>query len=277
MRTVLALVLVLAGPAMWAVDELLEAEQRVTEALRAHDLLRTQREVAGADAARLAQEIAALKARTSAARADPALEQRLRAFDRQAARLDDLDRQVRQAARQVERARSGFRALSEDRSQKLARQGAAASADMLALEAARRRVLAQVVETGARSPLDIAALESDTPGELQAKQALLQSEQARLADEPERMARAETVLAARLEWKRRLVTEVRSARRAAGSEWRLLESEADALQADVRDLEREELELRGRMHLVREWQQGLEQRLTALRARLDLLTAARPR
>lgn len=188
---VLALLALVTGPASAAGSE----RDRQIEALRA------ERDTRAQEASRLADEIARLKAATRGPRAGGELEQRLRAFDRLAHRLDELER-------------------------RLAR-----------LDADSRLVPGGLTEADVRPLLDIDLGPADVGSVLDAKIALLQAERARGTTQSERLEAALRVLTLRLETKERQAREAETARRDAGTALPLLRRQADESKIELHELQ----------------------------------------
>ncbi len=186
----LALLALVAGPASAAEP----GRGREVEALRAERDARVQ------EASRLADEIARLKSDTRGPRAGGELEQKLRAFDRLARRLDELER-------------------------RLAR-----------LEASGHVLANGLDEADLRPLLDIVVEPTDLGPALDAKIALLRAERERGATQSERLRATLRVLALRVETKEREAREAEGARRAAGAALALLQRQADELKLELREL-----------------------------------------
>ncbi len=211
----LALLALVAGPASAAGPD----RGREIEALRA------ERDTCMQEASRLAGEIALLKSSTEGPRAGGALEQRLRAFDRLARRLDDLER-------------------------RLAR-----------LEASRRAPASGLDEADLRPLLDIVIDPTDLGPALDVKIALLQVERERGVTQAERLSAALSVLALRLETKERLAREAEGARRDAGTALGLLQRQADELRLEVRELQSARAVVQRRQKDLAHEMAAIEQRL----------------
>lgn len=237
-----ALLGLLAGSVAGQPPSGLATRLRVLEQAAAlSDARQSERDRRAQEAGSLADEIAALKQRGAAPRADRRLEARLRDFDRLATRLDDADRRLQDAERQRAEALRVFQegveaetlalAVVSDATQRA--QRAAALAD------AQRRA-ERYQQPGTASPfrplLDVPLGAHESGPDLETKVALLRAEQARGQAELERLARALRLLDARLELARRLALEAESARRDAGSGQPLLQREADTLKLQVRGL-----------------------------------------
>lgn len=188
---VLALLALTAGPASAAGSE----RDRQIEALRA------ERDTRAQEASRLADEVARLKAATRGPRAGGELEQKLRAFDRLARRLDELEH-------------------------RLAR-----------LDADSRLVPGGLAEADLRPLLDIDIGPADFGPVLDAKIALLQAERERGTTQSERLGAALRVLALRLETKERQAREAETARRDAGTGLPLLRRQADESKIELHELQ----------------------------------------
>jgi DNA repair exonuclease SbcCD ATPase subunit len=263
----------LAGPA-WSAD--LEAlERALRDASRERARLVEERARKMGDAAVLADEISRQKTEAaSRARADRRLEAALKRFDHLAQGLDAADRRI--AAQ--DQAIAALRRKFEDAAgSEAARWSGPARADKIgqvahelsAIEEARRRV----ATLGASEPvfrpvLDVRVRTEDGAVELEQKRLLVESERDRVLKGIDHADADGNVLAARILVKRRLVSELESATRTAGSDLALLRRETANATEGLHDLVgQHDVSLRQKAELVAALAQ-LDQRLEELRGAL---------
>ena len=180
-RALPALLFVMASVAAAATPD---REQELARATAQRDELVAERTRLAAAARAAADRLAATGA--PAARAGSALSRQLREFDRLAHGLDDVERRLAEQERRRVRARAAFDAAADGEERRLEerarREGAAAvAAEMAALAAARRRVAQSETSGAFRPPLEVALDPLDGPADVEAKLAILQSEEARVA------------------------------------------------------------------------------------------------
>jgi hypothetical protein len=224
-----ALLLSLLGR-VGSADALRELERAVHAAVRARGEARQEQAARRAEALTLADEIAQEKDASGGVRAGGALEQRLRAFDRVALALDELDRKVEAAEVALQRAQRAFAA-------------AAAAASGVDADEARARVRAATEAPAFRPPLEVHKAPEDGPVETQGKLQLLDAERRRIAEELGGLDAEDLVLAERVAMKRRLAQELGVSRRDAGPALALLGREAEDLRRGLARLTREREEL----------------------------------
>jgi colicin import membrane protein len=168
--------------------------------------------------------------------------QQLRAFDRMARGLDDVERRLAEQERRRARARAAFDAAADGEERRLQerarREGAAAvAAEMAALAAARRRVAQSEGERGFRPPLEVALDPLDGPADVEAKLAILESEQQRVRRRSEQLAGEATLVATRIAARREWARELGLARREAAGAVDLLDRGAEDVRASLETLE----------------------------------------
>jgi hypothetical protein len=202
-----ALLLSLAGR-VWSADAREDLERAVHAAVRSRDQARHEQEAKRAEAAALADEIAALKAGTGGVRASAVLEQRLRVFDRVAGTLDGLDRKIEAADAAVRRAQREFAAAADAEAERLGSDARARAA----LDEARDRVRAATEDSDFRPPLEVRRAPEDGPVEIEGKLQLLEAERRRMAEERGRLEAEDRVLGERMAGKRRQAQALGAAR-----------------------------------------------------------------
>lgn len=216
-----------------------EREEEIARASAARDALAAERARLAAEARSAADGLTGASGGT---RADGALTQRLRAFDRLASRLDDVERRLAEQDAKRARARAAFDAAAADEEgrleQRARREGApAVAASMAALEAARRRVAQAEGARVFRPPLAVAVDPQDGPAEMEAKLAIVASEEARVRRRQDDLAGEAALVAARTAARREWARALAAARRDAGGAVELLDRGDEDVRASLRALE----------------------------------------
>jgi hypothetical protein len=249
----------LMGTYAWPAETVAERELAVHEAARAKAAVAAERAARAEEAAALAVEIARLKEPAGGVRAGRDLSDRLRAFDRLVARLDELDRRLEQRASALARAVRAFE------------EAAAASSDPAAAGEARRRVEAAAAPRAFRPPLDVALDPADGAAEIEGKLLLLDAEKKRLDEERARLEAEDRLLAARMKQKQDQARELAVARRDVDRS--LLAQQSEELRRAVARLT-EEREALARAQAAREKEQAhVDARAGELAAALRRLSA----
>jgi chromosome segregation ATPase len=255
--------------------ELRQLERRAAKAHAQHERLLGERAEQAAQALLLADEIARLKARKPSTRADRELEGQLRAFERAAGQLDELDRRIASADRQIQRAERDLGEAAAEEMAQLLRN------DLPAEEMARQLAVLQAVRerfkdhrdpaSSVRPALDIELAPTDGPNEIETKLSLLRAERERIAREMLRNQENVRLVTARLELKNDLVRELEAARRDAGLDMALLVHQAEVLRRDVDQLRARRLAHAQQKEALVRMLGGLDRRLAAAEARLNEL------
>jgi hypothetical protein len=240
MRLRRALPAILTALASVAAASTSDREQELARATALRDELAAERTRLAAAAREAADRLSASGG--PGARADGALSQQLRAFDRTARGLDEAERRLAEQERRRERARAAFDAAAdaEERGleERARREGAAAvAAEMAALAAARRRVAESEGRNAFRPPLEVALDALDGPDEVEAKLAILQSEEARVGRRLAELAGDASLLAARVAARREWARELSVARRDAAGAVDLLDRGDEDVRASLRALD----------------------------------------
>lgn len=270
-RVFLALAAAALALPLGAAEGLAGLEGAVHRAAEERARLVEERQSRSAAAGALAGEIARLKAHEATPRAGRELEERLRAFDRLAAALDDLEARIAAGTRALEKARAAFDVAAEAESARLASapDPRDAAVRLRAIEEARRRVAEGTApQAGFRRLLDVRLEPGDGAPEVASKLALLEAERRRAQDQSGRLDEQERLLSARIELKRQLAGQVEAARRDAGGDFDLLAREADDLRFALRDLARQRDDVVRQRAEIAGAIPGLEQRIHELRVRL---------
>jgi chromosome segregation ATPase len=236
-RALPGLLFVIASAAAAATPD---REQELARATAQRDELVAER-ARLADAARAAADRMAATG-APAARAGSALSKQLREFDRLAHGLDDVERRLAEQERRRVRARAAFDAAAdgeERRLQERARtEGAAAvAAEMAALAAARRRVAQSEGSSVFRPPLEVALDPLDGTADVEAKLAILQSEEARVGRRLAELAGEASLLATRVAARQEWARELGAARRDAAGAIDLLDRGDEDVRASLRALD----------------------------------------
>lgn len=280
MRLGLLLALALLGRTAVAASPA-EIERDVARAAGERDTRRAERQQVQAQAAAAAERVAALKRPGGGTdRAGSALARELREFDRLAARLDTLEREVATFEQRLARLRAAFEAAADDEEGRLEerarREGAAAVAPQIeALRAARRRIAGQAETPGFRPPLDIGLSALDGVAELEAKLALIDGERARITQRLVEARREETLLATRMEAKREWARQLAAARRDAAGSVDLLDRGYEEAQSALRGLAARIEALARERSTLEEAEQRLRARRTEAEGRLAELRKGR--
>jgi hypothetical protein len=280
MRLLLALALALtATPAVGAPP--LEMERELAKTASQRDARLAEKQKLQAQAAAVAERVAALKGPdTSAGRASGELSRQLRDFDRLAGRLDDVERDLAALEQRLTRLRAAFEAAADAEERRLEeearRRGAATVAAQIdALRDARRRAAGHVETPAFRPPLDIAVSPLDGPAEIEAKLTLIDGERTRIASYLAERGREDALLATRLDAKREWARQLAAARRDAAGSVELLDRGYEEAQAALRDLAARGAALIRERAALEEAQQRLATRRTEAEARLAELRKGR--
>jgi chromosome segregation ATPase len=266
----------LAEPARAAT--LAQLEQEVVRLAAEREARSSERRGLGAEVAALAEMIA--RAKDTGPRAGGELTRSLRALDRAAARLDDLERRQVDANRRLQRAAAAFEKHAEDEEHALLGRANTAgatrvAAELSALAEARRRIAALVEPPRFRPPLEVSLADLDGPGEIQGKLEIIDGERARLAERERELRREESLLAARLRLRREWARELGAARREAGGEVELLERAHESAEDALRELSARAAAVAGELLQVRRWDEGLVSRRREAEERLRSLETRR--
>jgi chromosome segregation ATPase len=208
------------------------------------------------EAAKLADAIGLAQSRSgSASRASAPLERQLRDFDRLAARLDAVDRTLRDYNSAIARLRKAV-AVELDQQAKRAREADPLKFAALAtqLEITRRRIDEITGPPREFRPLLIVRPSAtDTAADLDQKLAVLDAEQIRGTEALVALDQDVTVMGGRIVVVRQLLTDLEAAARGAPPDLRLIQRQVEEVQSRLRDLDvsRRDL-LRVRETLVQE-------------------------
>lgn len=238
-------VFVLAGPP--AVAGVAEPERAVAQAAAERDRLAALRERLAGEARKAAEGLGALKTPGEGARAEGELARKLRAFDTLARRLDDAEAKLDAHDKRLQRARAAFAAAIEAEERRLEararREGAAAvAADLSALAAARARV-AEGAGGAFRPPLEVVVDPLDGAADVEAKIAILESEQERVAGRIQDLESEESLVAVRLAARREWARDLGAARRDARGTVDLIDRGYEDVQAQLQAIEARALAL----------------------------------
>jgi DNA repair exonuclease SbcCD ATPase subunit len=202
----------------------------------------SERERAGlvSEAAKLAEAIGLAQSRAgSPSRASAPLERQLRDFDRLAARLDAVDRTLKDYNTTIARLRKAV-ALELDKQARQAREADPLRFAALAtqLETTRRRIDELTGPPREFRPLLIVRPSAtDTAADLDQKLAVLDAEQARGTEALVALDQDLTVMGGRMVVTRRLLTDLEAAARGAPPDLRLIQRQVDEVQNRLRDLD----------------------------------------